>query len=65
MSMMLPLLHHGMLIVGLPYTEPDLTATAGGVWSPLVQNWLCGIFDGTILPSAPVPAGCVFRVPVL
>src|SRR5882672_6629764 len=30
-SMMLPLLHHGMLIVGLPYTEPELiTTTAGG-----------------------------------
>jgi NAD(P)H dehydrogenase (quinone) len=29
-SMMLPLLHHGMLIVGLPYTEPDLLATTGG-----------------------------------
>src|SRR5687768_9860880 len=29
-SMMLPLLHHGMLIVGLPYTEPELNATASG-----------------------------------
>ena len=29
-SMMLPLLHHGMLIVGLPYTEPDLLATQSG-----------------------------------
>jgi NAD(P)H dehydrogenase (quinone) len=29
-SMMLPLLHHGMLIVGLPYTEPDLLNTASG-----------------------------------
>ena len=29
-SMMLPLLHHGMVIVGLPYTEPDLLATASG-----------------------------------
>lgn len=30
-SMMLPLLHHGMLIVGLPYTEPELlTTTSGG-----------------------------------
>jgi len=29
-SMMLPLLHHGMLIVGLPYSEPDLMATASG-----------------------------------
>jgi NAD(P)H dehydrogenase (quinone) len=30
LSMMLPLLHHGMLIVGLPYTEPDLNTTASG-----------------------------------
>ena len=29
-SMMLPLLHHGMLIVGLPYTERDLYETASG-----------------------------------
>jgi len=31
LSMMIPLLHHGMLIVGLPYTEPELmTTTSGG-----------------------------------
>jgi len=30
LSMMLPLLHHGMVLVGVPYTEPELTATAGG-----------------------------------
>jgi NAD(P)H dehydrogenase (quinone) len=29
-SMMLPLLHHGMVIVGVPYTEPELTATRSG-----------------------------------
>jgi NAD(P)H dehydrogenase (quinone) len=29
-SMMLPLLHHGMVIVGLPYTEPELNSTRGG-----------------------------------
>jgi len=29
-SMMLPLLHHGMVIVGLPYTQPELTATRSG-----------------------------------
>jgi NAD(P)H dehydrogenase (quinone) len=29
-SMILPLMHHGMLIVGVPYTEPDLRATASG-----------------------------------
>jgi NAD(P)H dehydrogenase (quinone) len=30
LSMMLPLLHHGMLIVGLPYAEPELLSTTGG-----------------------------------
>ncbi len=30
LSMMLPLLHHGMLIVGLPYTEADLHSTTSG-----------------------------------
>jgi len=29
-SMMLPLLHHGMVIVGVPYTEPELTLTSTG-----------------------------------
>lgn len=29
-SMMLPLIHHGMLIVGLPYTEAGLLRTASG-----------------------------------
>ena len=29
-SMMLPLLHHGMLVVGLPYTEAALNRTRGG-----------------------------------
>ena len=30
LSMLLPLLHHGMLIVGLPYTEPALSSTRSG-----------------------------------
>jgi len=30
LTMMLPLLHHGMYLVGLPYTEPALTRTRGG-----------------------------------
>ena len=29
-SMMTPLLHHGMLIVGLPYTEAELSTTTSG-----------------------------------
>jgi NAD(P)H dehydrogenase (quinone) len=36
LSMMLPLLHHGMLILGLPYTETDLikTETGGTPYGP-------------------------------
>jgi len=30
LSMMLPLLHHGMLVLGIPYTEPALTTTRSG-----------------------------------
>jgi NAD(P)H dehydrogenase (quinone) len=29
-SMMLPLMHHGMLMLGTPYSEPDLTTTHSG-----------------------------------
>jgi len=43
-SMMLPLLHHGMLIVGLPYTQPELNATrAGG--TPYGPSHFAGIAD--------------------
>lgn len=42
MSMMLPLLHHGMLIVGLPYTEPELTSTKTG-GTPYGMTHLAGI----------------------
>jgi len=30
LTMLLPLLHHGMLLVGLPFTEPALATTHGG-----------------------------------
>jgi NAD(P)H dehydrogenase (quinone) len=30
LSMMLPLLHHGMLLMGLPYSEGDLLHTRSG-----------------------------------
>lgn len=30
LSMMLPLLHHGMMILGIPYSEPALTSTTTG-----------------------------------
>ena len=41
-SMMMPLLHHGMVIVGLPYTEPDLNATRSG-GSPYGATHVSGI----------------------
>lgn len=41
LSMMIPLLHHGMLIVGLPYSEPELmTTTSGG--TPYGASHLAG-----------------------
>jgi NAD(P)H dehydrogenase (quinone) len=30
LSMMLPLLHHGMILVGVPYTEPSMHTTKSG-----------------------------------
>lgn len=30
LSMMLPLLHHGMLVLGTPYTQPELNSTRAG-----------------------------------
>ena len=30
MSMMLPLIHHGMVMVGVPYSVPELRATGAG-----------------------------------
>ena len=39
LSMMLPLLHHGMLIMGLPYTETDLLTTAGGGTPYGASHW--------------------------
>ena len=42
LSMLLPLLHHGMLIVGLPYTEPALNATRSG-GTPYGASHLAGL----------------------
>ncbi len=30
LTMMLPLMHHGMVMVGLPYSEPELSSTLSG-----------------------------------
>jgi len=44
LSMMLPLLHHGMLIVGLPYTQPELNATRSG-GTPYGASHFAGVAD--------------------
>ena len=42
LSMMMPLLHHGMLIVGLPYSEPELMTTRSG-GTPYGASHLAGV----------------------
>lgn len=39
LSMMLPLLHHGMLLLGLPYTLPEVNATASGGTPYGASHW--------------------------
>lgn len=42
LSMMLPLMHHGMIIVGLPYAEPALLATESGGTPYGASHWAGG-----------------------
>jgi NAD(P)H dehydrogenase (quinone) len=41
-SMMMPLLHHGMYLVGIPYTEPVLSSTRSG-GSPYGASHVAGL----------------------
>jgi NAD(P)H dehydrogenase (quinone) len=50
-SMMLPLLHHGMLIVGLPYTQAELYATRDG-GTPYGASHLAGTADDLPIAEA-------------
>jgi NAD(P)H dehydrogenase (quinone) len=51
LSMMLPLLHHGMLVAGLPYSNPELNATrAGG--TPYGASHFGGIADDLPISDA-------------
>ncbi len=43
-TMMLPLMHHGMLIVGLPYSEPTLSSTQSG-GTPYGASHIGGTMD--------------------
>jgi len=44
LTMMLPLLHHGMLMVGLPYSEPVLSSTKTG-GTPYGASHIAGAMD--------------------
>jgi len=50
-SMMLPLLHHGMLIVGLPYTLPEINATRTG-GTPYGASHFAGTADDQPIADA-------------
>lgn len=51
LSMMLPLLHHGMVIVGLPYTEPALASTQSG-GTPYGASHVAGIANDQPISEA-------------
>ena len=44
LTMMLPLMHHGMVIVGLPYSEPALSSTSTG-GTPYGASHIGGAMD--------------------
>lgn len=44
LTMMLPLLHHGMMILGLPYSEPQLSSTMTG-GTPYGASHIGGAMD--------------------
>ena len=56
LSMMLPLLHHGMLMLGLPYSEPALISTASGGSPYGATHWSGITGDKTISEDSRVLA---------
>ncbi|HLX82048.1 MAG TPA: NAD(P)H:quinone oxidoreductase [Burkholderiales bacterium] len=51
LSMMLPLLHHGMLIAGLPYSSAELNATRTG-GTPYGASHFAGVADDLPISDA-------------
>lgn len=51
LSMMLPLLHHGMIIVGLPYSETELGTTQSG-GTPYGASHVAGLANDRIVSEA-------------
>jgi NAD(P)H dehydrogenase (quinone) len=50
LTMMLPLLHHGMMLLGIPYTEPALSSTSSG-GSPYGASHVAGTGPARALTS--------------
>lgn len=50
LTMMLPLLHHGMIIQGLPYSEPSLNATVQG-GTPYGASHIAGMKNNATLSA--------------
>ena len=50
-SMMMPLLHHGMIMLGLPYSEPELSTTTGG-GTPYGASHVAGMMDDKPITDA-------------
>lgn len=48
LTMMLPLMHHGMVIVGLPYSEPALSGTMSG-GTPYGASHIGGVMDDKLI----------------
>jgi NAD(P)H dehydrogenase (quinone) len=51
LTMMIPLLHHGMVIVGLPYSEPELNTTQQG-GTPYGASHVAGLANDQAITEA-------------
>ncbi len=49
-TMILPLMHHGMIMVGLPYSEPELSATLSG-GTPYGASHIGGAMDDKLITN--------------
>lgn len=59
LSMMLPLLHHGMVLVGIPFTEPALSSTRSG-GTPYGASHVAGADN--VLPISEEEASLAFAL---
>ena len=63
MSMAIPLLHHGMLLTGIPYSEPDLSTTRTG-GTPYGATHVTFGDDNTPLSDEEIRLACALGVRV-